>query len=393
MKPRQEGPSTKAVHAGELVGVIGSVNTPIFQTATFYYPNEKESTWKGELPEGTYIYSRHGNPTIRAAEEKIAALEGAEDALVFASGMAATSAIVLSLLSKGDRIVSMEDIYGGTFNLFKNELPRLGIETSFVPSVRTEDILSAVDKTTKLIWLENPTNPLLKLVDVEAVAKGAHDLGVKVAIDSTFASPMNQNPLAMGADIVMHSCTKYLNGHSDLVAGALAGSKPIVQEIWKRRVTIGGNLDPMGGFLLLRGMKTLAVRMQRHNENGMALATHLQSHEKVQRVHYPGLPSHPQYELARRTLRGFGGMVSFEMKGGQKAAFKVMRSLRMIALAPSLGGVESLASMPLNTSHVAFSAEERKRLGINDSLIRISAGIEDIEDIIEDLDQALDSAK
>jgi cystathionine gamma-lyase len=392
MKPGH-GPSTRAVHAGELVGITGSVNTPIIQTATFYYPNDSEATWKGELPDGTYIYSRHGNPTVRAAEQKIASLEGAEEALVFASGMAATSAIALSLLSKGDRMVSMEDIYGGTYNLFKNELPRFGIDTDFVPSVRTEEILAALDKRTKILWLESPTNPLLKLVDIPALAKGAHEMGVLVAMDNTFASPINQNPLAMGADIVMHSCTKYLNGHSDLVAGAVAGKKSITQELWKRRVTLGGNLDPMGGFLLLRGMKTLAVRMQRHNENGMAIATFLQSHEKVQKVHYPGLPSHPQYELARRSLRGFGGMVSFEVKGGQKAAFKVMRALRMIALAPSLGGVESLASMPLNTSHVAFSPEERKRLGINDCLIRVSTGIEDAEDIIEDLDRALQSSK
>jgi len=392
MKP-SHGPSTRAVHAGELVGITGSVNTPIIQTATFYYPTDSEATWKGELPDGTYIYSRHGNPTIRAAEQKIASLEGAEDALVFASGMAATTAIALSLLSKGDRIVSMEDIYGGTYNLFKNELPRFGIDADFVASVRTEEILAALDKRTKLLWLESPTNPLLKLVDVAALAKGAHEMGVQVVIDNTFASPINQNPLTMGADLVMHSCTKYLNGHSDLVAGAVAGKKSLTQEIWKRRVTLGGNLDPMGGFLLIRGMKTLAVRMQRHNQNGMAVATFLQSHEKVQKVHYPGLPSHPQYDLARRSLRGFGGMVSFEVKGGQKAAFKVMRSLRMIALAPSLGGVESLASMPLNTSHVAFSPEERKRLGINDSLIRVSAGIEDAEDIIDDLDRALLSSK
>jgi cystathionine gamma-lyase len=392
MKP-SHGPSTRAVHAGELVGITGSVNTPIIQTATFYYPTDSEATWKGELPDGTYIYSRHGNPTIRAAEQKIASLEGAEEALVFASGMAATTAIALSLLSKGDRIVSMEDIYGGTYNLFKNELPRFGIDADFVSSVRTEEILAALDKRTKLLWLESPTNPLLKMVDVTALAKGAHEMGVLLAIDNTFASPINQNPLGMGADLVMHSCTKYLNGHSDLVAGAVAGKKSLTQELWKRRVTLGGNLDPMGGFLLIRGMKTLAVRMQRHNENGMAVATFLQSHEKVQKVHYPGLPSHPQYDLARRSLRGFGGMVSFEVKGGQKAAFKVMRSLRMIALAPSLGGVESLASMPLNTSHVAFSPEERKRLGINDSLIRVSAGIEDAEDIIDDLDRALLSSK
>lgn len=387
--PKRKGFSTRAVDSGELKGISGSVNTPIFQTSTFFYPTEDESTWRGEIPPGTFIYSRHGNPTVQAAEEKIAALEGAERALVFSSGMAATSAISLSLLKQGDRLVSMEDIYGGTYNLFKNELNRFGIETHFVPSVRTEDIIAALTPGTKMLWLENPTNPLLKLVDIEEICMAARERKILVAVDSTFASPINQNPLELGVDLVMHSCTKYLNGHSDLVAGAVAGSKDLVQEIWKRRVTLGGNIDPMGAFLLLRGMKTLAVRMRQHNENGMTIATMLQSHEKVQKVHYLGLPSHPQYDLAKRTLRGYGGMVSFEVKGGIKGAETVMRNLKLINRAASLGGVESLASMPLNTSHTAFSPEERHRMGISDSLIRLSVGIEDADDIIEDLEQAL----
>jgi cystathionine gamma-lyase len=387
--PKRRGFSTRAVDSGELKGISGSVITPIFQTSTFFYPTEDESTWRGEIPAGTYIYSRHGNPTIHAAEDKIAALEGAESALVFSSGMAATSAIALSLLKQGDRLVSMEDIYGGTYNLFKNELGRFGIETHFVPSVRTEDIITALKSNTKLLWLENPTNPLLKLVDIEEICRVARERKILVVVDSTFASPINQNPLDLGVDLVMHSCTKYLNGHSDLVAGAVAGDKDLIQEIWKRRVTLGGNLDPMGAFLLLRGMKTLAVRMRQHNENGMAVATMLQSHGKVQKVHYLGLPSHPQYELAKRTLRGYGGMVSFEVKGGIKGAETVMRHLSLINRAASLGGVESLASMPLNTSHTAFSSEERHRMGISDSLIRLSVGIEDAEDIIDDLEQAL----
>jgi cystathionine gamma-lyase len=258
-----------------------------------------------------------------------------------------------------------------------------------VPSVRTEDIITALKSNTKLLWLENPTNPLLKLVDIEEICRVARERKILVVVDSTFASPINQNPLDLGVDLVMHSCTKYLNGHSDLVAGAVAGDKDLIQEIWKRRVTLGGNLDPMGAFLLLRGMKTLAVRMRQHNENGMAVATMLQSHGKVQKVHYLGLPSHPQYELAKRTLRGYGGMVSFEVKGGIKGAETVMRHLSLINRAASLGGVESLASMPLNTSHTAFSSEERHRMGISDSLIRLSVGIEDAEDIIDDLEQAL----
>jgi len=389
---QKKGLSTRCVDSGERKGVLGSVNTPIFQTSTFFYPTEDEATWRGELPPGTYIYSRHGNPTIQAAEEKIAALEGAEKALVFASGQAATSAAVLSLLSKGDRLVSMEDIYGGTYNLFKNDLTRFGVEVNFVPSVRTDDIVAALKPGTKMLWLETPTNPLLKLVDIKAVCEEARRMGVITIVDSTFASPINMNPLELGADIVMHSCTKYLNGHSDLLAGALAGRADLMHEVWKRRVTMGGVIDPLGAFLLLRGMKTLAVRMRQHNENGMMVATHLQAHPRVQWVHYPGLPSHPQYDLATRSLRGFGGMVSFEVKGGIRSAENIMKAFKLINRASSLGGVESLASMPLNTSHIAFSPEERRRLGIADSLIRLSVGIEDAQDLMDDLDQALDQA-
>lgn len=388
----KKGFSTRCVDSGELKGISGSVNTPIFQTSTFFYPTDDEATWKGEIPAGTYIYSRHGNPTIKAAEDKIAALEGAEKALVFTSGMAATSALVLSLLNQGDEVLSMEDIYGGTFNLFKNDLTRFGMRVSFVHSVNADVIIDALRPGTKLLWLEVPTNPLLKVVDLEKICKAARGNGTIVAVDSTFASPVNLNPIEMGADLVMHSCTKYINGHSDLLAGAIAGRKDLVEEIWKRRVTLGGNIDPMGAFLLLRGMKTLAVRMRQHNENGMKIATHLEAHPKVRRVHYPGLPSHPQYELAQRMLRGFGGMVSFEVKGGVKQAERVMRSFKLINRASSLGGVESLASMPLNTSHMAFTAEDRHRLGIADSLVRLSVGIEDAEDLIEDLDNALDQA-
>ncbi|OPY31385.1 MAG: cystathionine gamma-synthase [Methanomassiliicoccales archaeon PtaU1.Bin124] len=387
---QKKGLSTRCVDSGERKGVLGSVNTPIFQTSTFFFPTDDESTWRGAVPEGTYLYSRQGNPTIQAAEEKIAALEGAEKALVFGSGMAATAAIALSLLKKGDRLVSMEDIYGGTYNLFKNDLTRYGIESAFVPSVRTEDIVAAMTPGTKMLWLETPTNPLLKMVDIREICSEARKRGIITVVDSTFASPINQNPLAMGADVVMHSCTKYLNGHSDLLAGVLAGSHELMVEIWKRRVTMGGVIDPLGAFLLLRGMKTLAVRMRQHNENGIAIATHLQAHPKVQWVYYPGLPSHPQYELASRTMRGYGGMVSFEVKGGMKAAETVMRSFKLINRATSLGGVESLASMPMNTSHIAFTPEERKRLGIADSLIRLSVGIEDAEDLMDDLNQALD---
>ncbi|MFA5314298.1 MAG: aminotransferase class I/II-fold pyridoxal phosphate-dependent enzyme, partial [Methanomassiliicoccales archaeon] len=329
------GFSTRSVDAGELKGIKGSVNTPIFQTSTFFYPTDDESTWKGVVPEGTYLYSRQGNPTIEAAENKIAALEGAERALVFSSGMAATSTLVLSLLNNGDKMVSMEDIYGGSYNLFKNDLSRFGISTKFVPSVHTDDIVAALTPDVKLLWLESPTNPLLKIVDIPEICKAAKEIGVTVAVDSTFASPINQNPIELGADLVMHSCTKYLNGHSDLLAGTVAGSNELMAEMIKRRTTMGGVIDPFGAFLLLRGMKTLAVRMRQHNENAMMIATYLQGHEKVQKVNYPGLPSHPQHDLARKIMRGFGGMVSFDVKGGVQGAERFMRSLELINRASS----------------------------------------------------------
>ncbi|MCE5296813.1 MAG: aminotransferase class I/II-fold pyridoxal phosphate-dependent enzyme [Euryarchaeota archaeon] len=386
---RARGFSTRSVDAGELKGIKGSVNTPIFQTSTFFYPTEDESTWNGAVPKGTYLYSRQGNPTIEAAENKIAALEGAERALVFSSGMAATSTLALSLLNSGDKMVSMEDIYGGSYNLFKNDLSRLGISTKFVSSVHTDDIVAALSPDVKLLWLESPTNPLLKIVDIPEICKAAKEMGVLVAVDSTFASPINQNPIELGADLVMHSCTKYLNGHSDLLAGTVAGSNELMAEISKRRTTMGGVIDPFGAFLLLRGMKTLAVRMRQHNANAMMIATYLQGHEKVQKVNYPGLPSHPQHELARKIMRGFGGMVSFDVKGGVQGAERFMRSLELINRASSLGGVESLASMPLNTSHTAFTPEDRLKLGITDSMIRLSVGIEDAEDLIDDLERSL----
>ncbi|MFA5313819.1 MAG: aminotransferase class I/II-fold pyridoxal phosphate-dependent enzyme [Methanomassiliicoccales archaeon] len=386
---RARGFSTRSVDSGELKGIKGSVNTPIFQTSTFFYPTDDESTWKGAVPKGTYLYSRQGNPTIEAAENKIAALEGAERALVFSSGMAATSALVLSLLSSGDKMVSMGDIYGGSYNLFKNDLSRFGISTKFVSSVHTDDIVAALTPEVKLLWLETPTNPLLKIVDIPEICKAAREMGVLVAVDSTFASPINQNPIELGADLVMHSCTKYLNGHSDLLAGTVAGSNELMAEITKRRTTMGGVIDPFGAFLLMRGMKTLAVRMKQHNANAMMIATYLQGHEKVQKVNYPGLPSHPQHELARKIMRGYGGMVSFDVKGGVQGAERFMRSLELINRASSLGGVESLASMPLNTSHTAFTPEDRLKLGITDSMIRLSVGIEDAEDLIDDLERSL----
>lgn len=393
MEKREEmriGFSTIAVHAGERINEVhGAVTTPIFQTSTFFFPTEDERTWEGQVPDGSYIYTRYGNPTTRAAEDKIAALEGAEKGLAFSSGMAAITTTLLTFLKKGDHVVSVRDIYGGTFSFMKNELPRMGISVRFVDSSNTTGILDAINESPKIVYIESPTNPMLKIVDIPKIVEPAHKTGAIVIADNTFATPVNQNPIGMGVDIVIHSCTKYLNGHSDLIAGAVVGRESFINEIAKKRIVMGGVLDPFGAFLLLRGLKTLAVRMKKHNENGSAIAQYLEAHTKVERVYYPGLESHPQHALAKSLMRGFSGMVSFEVAGGRKEAETVLKSLRLIKRATSLGGVESLASMPVNTSHAALSKLEREQLGIKDSLIRLSIGIEDPEDLMVDLDQAL----
>lgn len=388
-KRRYKGRSTTAVHAGELPPSQGEVTTPIYQTSTFYFPTDDPLTWEGKVPDGSYIYTRWGNPTIRVAEDKLAALEGAERGLAFSSGMAAITSAVLSFVGKGDHLVSIEDIYGGTYSFFRSELPRLGVDVTFVDTTDIAAMEGAMRPNTKLVYLESPTNPLLKLVDIRAVAKVASEHGAKSMIDSTFATPINQCPIEMGMDVVAHSCTKYLNGHSDLIAGAVLGTAVDMELIYKKRILYGGSLDPLGAYLLIRGLKTLDVRMERHNRNGMEVARFLASHPMVEVVHYPGLATHPQHALARKQMAGFGGMVSFEVRGGRRAAEKVLRSFQIIKKATSLGGVDSLASMPLNSSHSSLSPQERHRLGIKDELIRLSLGIEDAQDLIQDLDQAL----
>jgi cystathionine beta-lyase/cystathionine gamma-synthase len=306
--------------------------------------------------------------------------------------MAAISTALLTFLEKGDRVVSVEDIYGGTYNLMVNHLRKLGITVDFAPTTDTARLIDAITPGTKVVYLETPTNPLLKLIDVPAVAKAAHEAGAMVMIDNTFATPINQQPLEMGVDLVLHSCTKYLNGHTDLIAGAAIGRTADIEAMGRKRIVMGGALDPMGAFLLSRGIKTLAVRMERHNYNGLAIATYLESHSLVDKVHYPGLDSHPQHRLAERLMAAYGGMVSFEVKGGRKNAEKMMQRCQVVKMATSLGGVDSLISMPLNSSHAAVPPQERARLGIKDNLVRLSVGIEDVQDIADDLDQALRSA-
>ena len=385
-----KGKSTIAVHAGETSPCRGEATTPIFQTSTFYFPTDDPKTWDGKVPEGSYIYTRWGNPTARVAEDKLAALEGAERGLVFSSGMAAITSTILAFVGKGDHIVSVEDVYGGTYSFLRSELPRLGVEVTFVDASDIGAIEDAMRPNTKMVYLESPTNPLLKLCDIKSAAEVASSHGARSVIDSTFATPINQRPIELGVDVVVHSCTKYLNGHTDLIAGAVLGKAEDIERISMKRILYGGTLDPIGAFLLIRGLRTLDLRMERHNRNGEAISRFLESHPSVDGVHYPGLPSHPQHALASRQMSGFGGMVSFEVKGGRAAAEEALRSFQIVKRATSLGGVDSLASMPLNSSHSALTPEERQRMGIRDQIIRLSLGIEDAEDLIQDLGQALD---
>jgi len=374
--------ATKAIHAGqEPDPSTGAIMTPIFQTAT--YVQEGLGEHKG------FEYSRSGNPTRSALEACIAAIEDGKYGLAFASGMAAESAI-LSLLSSGDHLVSCDDLYGGSYRIFERVMRRYNIETSYVPAGNVAGYEQAIRPNTKMIWLETPTNPLLRLVDIRAIAEIAHRHNLPVVVDNTFASPYFQQPLKLGADIVVHSTTKYINGHSDVVGGALVlNNKEMYEAIKFYQNAAGGVPSPFDSWLTLRGIKTLAVRMRQHEENARAVATFLAEHPRVEKVYYPGLPSHPDYELAKRQMRGFGGMVSFQFKGTYADVAQIVRRFKVFALAESLGGVESLVCHPASMTHSSIPKDIRESRGLTDTLLRLSVGIEDIEDIIGDLEQAL----
>ncbi len=372
--------STISVHSGTVHDeFIGGINTPIFTSSAIGY-----------LQTDMVRYPRYYNtPNQHAVAEKLAALEHAEDGLVFSSGMAAITTIFMALMQKGDHLILSNDIYGGTTYLVESTFQRVGIEYSFVDASVSDNFLKAIRPNTKLIYIETPSNPLLKITDVAAVAKIARAKNITTAIDNTFASPINQKPIDLGIDIVMHSATKYLSGHSDMCAGAIAGSKKLIQQIKECGYRFGGSLDAQACYLLERSMKTLAIRMDRHNLNGMAIAKYLSSHQGVNHVYYPGLEKHAGHETARNQMTGFGGMMSFEVKGGLREAEDFMKKLKYIKPAVSLGGVESLVCSPVRTSHAKVSADERARQGIRDSLIRFSVGIEDLDDLIGDLSAAL----
>lgn len=375
------GFSTIAIHAGnEPDSATGAVSVPIYQTST--YAQEGLGKHKG------YEYARTQNPTRAALERNIAALEGADFGYAFASGMSAIDA-VLKLVKSGEHVILGDNTYGGTFRLFSKILSNYGVEFDLADTSNVADLESAFKANTKMLFVETPTNPVMTVTDLAAVSELAHSRGVKVVCDNTFMSPYFQRPMEFGVDIVVHSTTKYLNGHSDSVGGFVALSDPKDAE-WIQFVQngIGAILSPFDSFLVLRGTKTLAVRMEAHDKNGRIVANFLAEHPRVQQVYYPGLTSHPQHELAKRQQSGFGGMVSFET-GSLDNAKKVLESVKLCTLGESLGGVESLISHPATMTHASVPAETRSKLGITDGLVRVSVGIEDVEDIIQDLDEAL----
>jgi len=365
------------------------LTTPIYESTTFVFRTAEEVKDYNAGKSARFLYSRYANPTVLAVEKSLAALEGAELALLLSSGMAATATALLALLKSGDEVVCSAAIYGGTLHLIEDLFPHYGIKGRFVPIEELSEPEKVIGDKTRLLWFESPINPTLRCVDVEAVARACRARGVISVIDNTFASPINQQPLSLGIDLVMHSVTKYINGHSDVTAGALCGSGPLMQQVERARRMLGSVLDPQAAYAIGRGLKTLDVRIQRHNANAMVVASWLQNDKRIARVYYPGLESHPDHALAKRQMRGFGGMVCVDLGGGQERAERFFDRLTVFKRAASLGGVESLCSLPVLTSQWGHSDEALARAGVTRSMVRLSVGLEDPQDLIDDLDQAL----
>jgi cystathionine beta-lyase/cystathionine gamma-synthase len=382
-------PQTRIIHGDGQPDSVGSLTTPIYETTTYLFDTAAEVKQYAEGGSSKFLYSRYGNPTVQAVERTIAALEGAEAALLLSSGQSATTTALMGLLSAGDEVICSSAIYGGTLHLLADLLSRFGIRTRFATVEELTDVGAIISDTTKLVWFESPINPTLRCVDIAAIAAACRARGVISVIDNTFASPVNQQPIALGVDLVMHSATKYLNGHSDVTAGALAGPERLMAPIEKARRLIGGILDAHAAYALGRGLKTLHVRVQRHNANAMAIASWLARDPRVERVYYPGLASHPDHELASRQMQGFGGMVCVDLGDSLERASAFFDRLQVIRRAASLGGIESLCSLPVLTSQWGHTPEELHRAGVTQGMARLSIGLEDADDLIADLDQAL----
>ena len=389
LQGRRLADATIAIHAGEeKFHVSAPVGTTIARTANFTFANTEEMRLWADGKRPAYIYTRYGNPTLSVAEKKIAALEGAEAAIVTASGMAAISSALLSVLKTGDEVIATRALYGGTYRLMRDVFPRMGI---VVRHVETDlaGIERLVNPRTKVLYIETPTNPTLRLVDLQKAIAFAKEWDFISLIDNTFASPVLQKPLAIGFDLVMHSATKYLSGHSDLIAGVAAGRQALIAKIREMIINLGGSMDPEAAYLLIRGMKTLELRVRRQCETASTIARFLEKHPKVARVHYPGLASHPDHRLAKRQMEGFGGMMAFDLKGGLAAARRFCERTRVFLLAVSLGGAESLVVLPMYSSHYRMSVAELRAAGVEPGTVRVSIGLEDAGDLIEDLRQAL----
>lgn len=386
--------ATQSIHGGHKKDpVSGALTTPIFQTSTFVFDSAEQGGRRFALEEDGFIYSRLGNPTNMQLEEKIALLEKGEACLSTSSGMGAITSALWTALKAGDHIVASKTLYGCTYALLNHGISRYGVEVTFVDAANLDEVRAAMKENTKVVYLETPANPDLKLVDIEAVAKIGHEVeGCMVIVDNTFCTPYIQRPLELGADVVVHSATKYLNGHGDVIAGFVVGKKEFIDQVrlFGVKDMTGAVLSPFDAYLIMRGMKTLQIRMDRHTKNAMEVAKFLESHENVELVNYPGLESFPQYELAQKQMDMPGGMIAFEVKGGLEAGKKLLNSLELCTLAVSLGDCETLIQHPASMTHSPYTPEERAEAGISEGLIRISVGLEDAEDIIADLKQGLD---
>ena len=393
MEMKKLGLGTTAIHAGTLKNLYGTLAMPIYQTSTFIFDSAEQGGRRFALEEAGYIYTRLGNPTTTVLENKIAALEEGEAGIAMSSGMGAISSTLWTVLKAGDHVVTDKTLYGCTFALMNHGLTRFGVEVTFVDTSNLDEVKKAMKENTRVVYLETPANPNLKIVDLEGVCKVAHtNPNTLVIVDNTFATPYMQKPLKLGVDVVVHSATKYLNGHGDVIAGLVVTNKELANQI--RFVGLkdmtGAVLGPQEAYYIIRGLKTFEIRMERHCKNARTIADFLNKHPKVEKVYYPGLESHPGYEIAKKQMKDFGAMISFELKGGFEAGKTLLNNLKLCSLAVSLGDTETLIQHPASMTHSPYTKEEREAAGITDGLVRLSVGLENVEDIIADLEQGLE---
>ena len=393
METKKCGLGTTAIHAGTLKNLYGTLAMPIYQTSTFIFDSAEQGGRRFALEEAGYIYTRLGNPTTTVLENKIAILEEGEAGVAMSSGMGAISSTLWTVLKAGDHIVTDKTLYGCTFALMNHGLTRFGVEVTFVDTSNLDEVKNAMKKNTRVVYLETPANPNLKIVDLEALSKLAHtNPNTLVIVDNTFATPYMQKPLKLGADIVVHSVTKYINGHGDVIAGLVVTNKELADQI--RFVGLkdmtGAVLGPQDAYYIIRGMKTFEIRMERHCANAKKVVEFLNKHPKIEKVYYPGLETHPGYEIAKKQMKDFGAMISFELKGGFEAGKTLLNNLKLCSLAVSLGDTETLIQHPASMTHSPYTKEEREAAGITDGLVRLSVGLENVEDIIADLEQGLE---